>query len=342
MAAATSAPAATSELPLPLLFGNELDPARYKYSCFAADRALPDRAPAGGGAATGLRPMRRDGRLLRRANTAGHDGRQRIAFAEWWRNTHDALVVRAQALRVQHRRRDRESLRRHAHAWAAATVGARAVADVERDRLALAEREERFADELASKQAARDAAERRDIYRRGMQRGSDAADAAWASRREKDARAAQAKLQEVRTAHAAALAAAVEQARSAAHAAASAQLRQQLAAAAAKAAMAEAVATAEEAARKQLAAQRERDAATRAMKRAEELEMRAVTAWARRQQHRALASWTSAAHRQQAARTLATQALAAAAQRRVLQLACAGRDSNPSRPAQATLGRSVS
>ena len=231
------------ERPLSLQFGDDLA---------AADCSIFADRYAG---ATGL-CMQRHRRVARRASTSSLDGRRRIAFAEWQRTVRDGLVARAQILRVQTRRSRRTSLRRHTQAWAAATVGARALDEAERARATLAEREAahatataRVAQQLALKEEVREAAERRSIYRRGMLRGSEAADAAWARKleliREQDVHASLVEMQKMRDLHAMQLLVAVKEARTATQNAASVTIRQHVAAAAARVAVSEAVASAE-------------------------------------------------------------------------------------------------
>ena len=227
------------ERPLSLQFGDDL--AAADCSIFAG--------------ATGL-CVQRHRRVARRASTRSLDGRRRIAFAEWQRNVRDGLVARDQILRVQKRRSRRTSLRRHTHAWAVATVGARALDEAERARATLVEREAahaaataRVAQQLALKEEARDAAERRSIYRRGMMRGSEAADAAWTHKleviREQDVHAALVEMQKMRDLHATQLLTAVKEARTAAQNEATVNIRQHVAVAAARVAVSEAVASAE-------------------------------------------------------------------------------------------------
>lgn len=250
------------EVPLSLQLGDDLAAANYGF--------FNDREQC---AAVGLRLQRhrRAGRHAQ-ASAARLDGRRRITFAAWQRNVRDGIVARAQILRVQERRRCRTLLRHQVRAWAAATVGARALHDVEQARATLAEQEAthaRMVQQVVMNQEARDAAERRRIYQRGILRGSEISDAAWERKleatREQDAHAAFLQLQNVQDAHAIQLLTAVEDARAEVQATTAVDLRRKFATTAAAVVVSEAVASVES----QLLHAVEKNSASRLSSRAE-------------------------------------------------------------------------
>ena len=257
-------------LPLALLFGDDVKAANVGY--FAEQQ----RAQRAGAASSTVRG------LSRFARPAAIDGRARIAFGEWRTSALVASVAWRQAARLLARRERRCTLRRHVRGWATVTVGANAVDAVARQRAALEQQESlhavaqaRFAEQLAAKQATEQAVEHRAIYRRGMERGYEAASTV----QEAKLREAWVQVDELRATRAAELTAAVT----------------------------EAVAAVEQARLVAVAAALEAE-----LQRAAALELRAASSWSAGHLRRALAAWAGIVGTRCAARAQATRALAAA------------------------------